>query len=97
MAAGLLSTNKLKIIKISAIIFSLLLIIFIIYFPNYAKLRKLRQGNLRLSEENKKLEQEIADYEENIQKISQDRYIYEKIARDSLGIAKDDEIVIDIE
>ena len=68
-----------------------------IYFPNYARLKKLRQQNSRLSKDNQKLEAEIAELEEKIKALGSDDYLYETIARDSLGVAKEDEIVIDIE
>jgi cell division protein FtsB len=69
----------------------------IIYFPNYARLKKLRDENQRLSLDNQKLIAEIADYEEKLQRVGKDPYLYEKIAREELGIAKEGEIVIDIE
>jgi len=86
---------KTKWIKI-LIIIGVVIIAMLIYFPDYTKLRRLKEENKRLILENEQFEKEIADYEEKIQRLEKDPYLYEKIARDDLGVAKDNEIVIDI-
>lgn len=96
MAVKFLSTKRIKHLKIIIIVVSAFVMGMIIYFPNYAKLKELRTQNQRLALENKDLEEEIVDYQKKILNIGKDPYIYEKIARDNLGIAKDNEIVIDI-
>lgn len=96
MVEKLLSISSNKWVRISALILCLITLIGIIYFPNYARLKKLRDENKRLTSENKELIEEIADYEEKLKMVGKDPYLYEKIARDELGIAKKDEIVIDI-
>ena len=63
---------------------------------NQAMIKKLRDENKRLALENEKLIEEIADYEEKLKRVGKDPYLYEKIAREELGIAKEGEIVIDI-
>ncbi|MDD3296799.1 MAG: septum formation initiator family protein [Candidatus Omnitrophica bacterium] len=68
----------------------------VVYFPNYAKLRQLKLENKRLLSETEALEKEIADYQKKIGKVGKDSHLYEEIARDSLGVARDNEIVIDI-
>jgi cell division protein FtsB len=69
----------------------------IFYFPNYSKLKKLKQANKRLSLEIEKLEKEIKDLKEKIEKVKkEDPSFYEKIVREELGVAKDNEIIIDI-
>ena len=68
----------------------------VIYFPNYARLKELRGENKRLILENENLTEEIGEYEEKLKRIGKDPYLYEKIAREELGIAKEGEIVIDI-
>ena len=52
---------------------------------------------MRLNRECRKLEEEITEYQGNFRKLGHDPYLYEKIARDSLGIARQDELVVDIE
>lgn len=96
MAVKFLSTKRIKILKILVIASGIFIVAMIIYFPSYAKLRELRSQNQRLRFENKGLEAEIADYQEKISRIGKDPYIFEKFARDNLGVAKDNEIVIDI-
>ena len=68
----------------------------VMFFPNYAKLKKLRDENERLTFENRQLEREIGDLEQKIKRVKNDPYLYERIARDSLGAAKEGEIIIDI-
>ncbi len=97
MAGKLLNLSRKKQISLLILGVCLLIIAVIIYFPNYAKLRKLREENRRIARENKKLEQEIKDFQEKLQKLGRDPFVYEKIARDDLGVAKENEIVIDIE
>ena len=97
MAVRLLNTKQAKQLKLLIIIGAIFIIAMVIYFPNYARLRRLRNENVRLFLENVQLEKEIADYEEKLKMVGKDPYIYEKIARDELGVAKDNEIVIDIE
>ena len=91
------NTKNAKQLSIIIVTLVILIIGAIIYFPNYAKLRKLRSENRRLILENEQLEAEIADYGEKIKMLGKDPYIYEKIARDDLGVARENEIVIDIE
>jgi cell division protein FtsB len=45
----------------------------------------------------KKLNTEIKDLQKKIKQVDKDPYLYEKIARDNLGVAKENEIVVDIE
>ena len=97
MVEKLLSISRNKWIRVLAFILGLLILIIVIYFPNYARLKKLRGENRRLATENSKLIEEIADYEEKLKVVGKDPYLYERIAREELGIAKEGEIVIDIE
>jgi len=96
MAVKFLSIKFVKFLAIFSAALILLTIILVIYFPGYAKLKELRNENKRIISENERLKREIADYEKNIQEVHED-YLKERIARDDLGIAKDNEIVIDIE
>ena len=97
MVEKLLSISRNKWVRVSAFILGLFILIMVIYFPNYARLKKLRDENKRLATENSKLIEEIADYEEKLRVVGKDPYLYERIAREELGIAKEGEIVIDIE
>ena len=97
MVEKLFNISKIKWVQLSFVFVVICIVVGVIYFPNYARLKKLKAENARLTLENKKLEEEIADYAENLKNLGKDPYLYEKIARDSLGIARDNEIVIDIE
>lgn len=68
----------------------------ITYFPNYSKLKKLRNENKRLVSENEDLVIEIDDLEKKLEIVGEDSFLYEKIAREDLGVARENEIVIDI-
>jgi cell division protein FtsB len=98
MAVKLLR-KKSKFKGIGQIILAVTVVIFIIilYFPNQARLKNLRRENQRLIEKTKELETEIIDLEERMDRVGKDPYIFEKIARDELGVAKENELVIDIE
>ena len=97
MVVKLLNTKGIKRFKLAIIVLAIVVGSAIIYFPNYAKLKRLKNENVRLFLENVKLEREIVEYEDMLKRVGEDPYIYEKIARDELGVAKDNEIVIDIE
>ena len=96
MAVKLLNIRKLKAWQWTLLIILNLIVCGIVYFPGYSKLKELRNENKRLTSENKQLEKDIIDFKVKIEQLDTDSYLYEKIARDSLGVAKENEIVIDI-
>ena len=97
MAEKLLNIKKFKQPLLVIAIGVVSILTAVIYFPDYVKIKELRQENTRLSSEIVKLEKEIADYERKLNNLDSDPYIYERIARDELGVARENEIVIDIE
>ncbi|MBU2044884.1 MAG: septum formation initiator family protein [Candidatus Omnitrophica bacterium] len=97
MAGKLLNIKRFKQPLLGIAIGVVLISVAVIYFPDYVKIKELRQENTRLSSEIVKLEKEIADYERKLNNLDSDPYIYERIARDELGVARENEIVIDIE
>jgi cell division protein FtsB len=42
------------------------------------------------------LNKEIKDLQRKVKKVGKDPYFYEKMARDNLGVARENEIVVDI-
>ncbi|MCM8830896.1 MAG: septum formation initiator family protein [Candidatus Omnitrophica bacterium] len=68
----------------------------IFYFPNYAKLKELRDANSQLLKEIEDLKKEIANLEDKPKNKNFQKFYYEKLAREDLGLIKEDEIVIDI-
>ncbi|MCP4652213.1 MAG: hypothetical protein GY858_02360 [Candidatus Omnitrophica bacterium] len=91
--------SSLKLVnsrKVVIIVFALLLAVMVIYFPNFAKLHSLRQANNDLRRDINVLEEEIEELREKIINVNSDPLVYERIAREELGAARQDEIVIDI-
>ena len=87
-----LNLNYLSILKLIFFVCIFLILALLVYFPNYSKWKKIREANQKVILQNKALIKEI----ENIKKSSKDPALYEKLARDNLGVAKDNEIVVDI-
>ncbi len=96
MAVRLLNAKRVKWLKITFIVSAIFTIVMILYFPNYAKLKKLRDVNKEFISKSDNLKSEIADYKQKNEIIGKNPYLYEQIARDDLGVAKENEIVIDI-
>lgn len=96
MVVRLLNAKRVKRLKIALIISAIFTIVMVLYFPSYAKLKKLRDVNKEFISKSDNLKKEIADYKQKSETIGQDPYLYEKIARDDLGVAKENEIIIDI-
>lgn len=68
----------------------------IIYFPTYSRYKKLREENIKMVKKIGRLKREINELEKAIKSLETGSFLLEKIARESIGVAKDDEIVIDI-
>lgn len=96
MVVRLLNAKPVKWLKIALIVSAIFTIVMILYFPNYAKLKKLRDVNKEFISKSDNLKSEIADYKQKNEIIGKNPYLYEQIARDDLGVAKENEIVIDI-
>ncbi|MDP2923314.1 MAG: septum formation initiator family protein [Candidatus Omnitrophota bacterium] len=91
-----LNLNYLSILRFFFFVGLFFIVAMIVYFPNYAKLKKLKEANQKLTLEVKSLSVEIKDLRSNIRKIGKDPFLYEKLARENLGVAKENEIVVDI-
>ncbi|MCF7873864.1 MAG: septum formation initiator family protein [Candidatus Omnitrophica bacterium] len=97
MAEKLLSTKRAKFIKLLLLGVVIFILAMIVYFPDYSKLKKLRKENQKLIGKIDSLKKEIVNYQIKNKKLKEDSFIYEKIAREKLGVAREDEIVVDIE
>ncbi len=97
MAVKFLSTNKAKLFGLVIVVGFVVIVVLVLTFPNSIRLKRIREETNRLERGSKALELEINDYQNKIQEVKKDSYIYEKIARDDLGVARENEIVIDIE
>ncbi|MBN3040808.1 MAG: septum formation initiator family protein [Candidatus Omnitrophica bacterium] len=96
MAVRLLNSKGAKRLLLLLCLSLLVLLVLAVYFPSYSRLRTLNNGNEDISRRNADLEQEIKDLEDKLQRVGKDPFLYESIARDELGVAKENEVVIDI-
>jgi cell division protein FtsB len=96
MAVRFSNTKKIKQWSLIIGLGLILIITIILCLPNYAKLKEMKEATARFNQQSQLLEEEIVDYQGKMQALKEDSYIYEQIARDDLGVAKDNEIVIDI-
>ncbi|UCG35020.1 MAG: septum formation initiator family protein [Candidatus Omnitrophota bacterium] len=96
MRVRLSNTRYSKFTKITFLVSLIAAVFFVVYFPNYTRLKKLRQANVELLSRVKVVEKEIAELEQKLDKVGKDPAIYETIARQDLGVARKNEIVVDI-
>ncbi|MFO8053528.1 MAG: septum formation initiator family protein [Candidatus Omnitrophota bacterium] len=97
MAGKLLNIKRAKLLKILFLAVAVFVLGMVIYFPDYSKLKNLKKENKKLIKKIDNLKKEIIDYEAKNKKLKENSYFYEKIAREKLGVAREDEIVVDIE
>ncbi|MBN2120830.1 MAG: septum formation initiator family protein [Candidatus Omnitrophica bacterium] len=91
-----------KIDSLKLIVFLVLgcIILFIISFtflPKYTKIKELAEEEQALSEKISQAEKEVGTLRNDIESLKDDPFYLEKVARDQLGAAKDNEVVIKIE
>jgi len=84
-------------IKIRPLYIIIAIIIFIIFLPSYTKFMELRARNIYLEKEIERLEQENVMLYKEKKSLEEDIDYVEKVARDSMGVAKEGEIPIKIE
>lgn len=97
MAAKFLSTRRGKIILALLAGLAIFLLGMLVYFPNYSRWRELRAENQALIDRIDQLKEDIKIYQKKNQRLDQDSFIYEEIARDKLGVLREGEIVVDIQ
>lgn len=96
MAVKLLNTKRVKGLKAFFLAALLIVLAMVVYFPNYSRIKILRRQNQELIEQMATLKAEIAEHKVQNQRL-EEGFFYERIARDRLGVAKEDEIVVDIQ
>lgn len=67
------------------------------FLPSYLRLRRLRQEHQRVLVRIDGVRREIEELNDNLLRVEKDPYLLEKIAREHIGVVKDNEIVIDIQ
>ena len=78
------------------ILFILVLALFKL-FPNYSRIRELEDENQQYVEDIQRMKREIDDIQKDSENFKTDAFYVEKIARNELGIAKDNEIIVHVE
>ncbi|MFC1624739.1 septum formation initiator family protein [Candidatus Omnitrophota bacterium] len=84
-------------IRIRPLYVIIALILFVIFLPGYAKFMELRARNIDLENEIKRLEQENVRLYKEKKRLEEDIDYVEKIARESMGVAREGEIPMKIE
>lgn len=97
MAVKFLSLKRAKRLKFLLFAVVIIVVGMIVYFPDYSRLKILRQERQVLQERIGDLETEITEYQNKIRRLEEDHSIFERIARDRLGVIRKDEIIVDIE
>ncbi len=67
--------------------------IFIVFLPSFTKIQDLRQKNIELEQEIKRLQHQHQQLEKEKRLLVDDPVYFEKIAREKMGIAKEGEII----
>lgn len=96
MQVRLLKKGSSKFLKLTFILIIVLSTVVAIYFPTYFRYARLKKENRKMMKKVEKLKTEIKELEKNIRDLKEAPYLLEKMVRENLGAAKDDEIVIDI-
>ncbi|MCF7869639.1 MAG: septum formation initiator family protein [Candidatus Omnitrophica bacterium] len=97
MAEKLLNIKRAKFLKLLLLGVAIFILAMIVYFPDYSKLKNLKEENQKLIKKIDNLKKDIINYEIKNKKLEENSYFYEKIAREKLGVAREDEILVDIE
>lgn len=84
-------------IRIKPLYIVIVLGLVIVFLPGYAKFMELRARNIHLEREIERLEEENIRLYSEKERLEKDIDYIEKVARESMGLAKDGEIPIKIE
>ncbi|MEW5758608.1 MAG: septum formation initiator family protein [Candidatus Omnitrophota bacterium] len=72
------------------------IIAIIVFFPGYSKLEQLNQKNKELNHRIVELKRENVSLKTNIEKLKNDPFYLEKVAREKMGVVKKGEVVYKI-
>ena len=84
-------------LKIKPLYVGIAIVLFVIFLPGYARFMELRARNTYLEKEMERLEQENTSLYKEKAKLEEDIDYIEKVARESMGVAREGEIPIKIE
>jgi len=97
MQVELSKIDSSKVLAILVILVALFLIISFAFLPGYTKIKELREENQRQKREAALLQQEISNLDSSLERIHDDPFYLEKVAREELGASRDNEITLKIE
>ena len=83
-------------IKIKPLYIGITICLVVIFLPGYAKFMELRARNSDLEKEIEHLEHENVSLNHEKKRLEEDIYYIEKVARESMGVAKEGEIPVEI-
>lgn len=69
------------------------IVVFIIFLPSYTKIQDLKQRNIELEQQIKRLQAQQARLKRERRLLFEDPVYSEKIAREKMGIAKKGEVI----
>lgn len=77
-------------------LFTVAVLIFVVFLPGYTKLQDLKQKNLEFEEKIKQLKEENQVLEKRIGRLETDPASLEKVAREKMGVVRKGEVVYKI-
>ena len=84
------------IIKKATWLFTIALIVFIIFLPGYTKLQDLKQKNRELETSIQELQKENVSLKEKKELLESDPFYLEKVAREKMGVTREGEVIYKI-
>ncbi len=84
-------------IKIRPLYIGIAIALVVIFLPGYAKFMELRARNTYLEKEIERIEQENVSLNKEKKRLEEDIYYIEKVARESMGVAREGEIPVELQ
>lgn len=88
--------NILSFIK-RPYVFICIIAVFIVFLPGLARKYELNERRNFIAKETKRLYKENKDFIDEVEKLKKDPQYQERVARETLGVVKEGEIVLKIE
>ena len=79
------------------VIIGILIFAVIRLFPNYSKIRELQEENQQYEQRISSMKKEIDTLNHDLEHFQKDSFYVEKIARNELGIARENEVIVHVE
>lgn len=96
MPVGLLKRNLFKVIGLGILAILGVGVLASIYLPEYTRIRELQKRKLDLQGEIIQLKRQVSDLARKNKLVKEkDSYFLEKIAREHLGVIREDEAIVD--